>query len=160
MEGGIMTARILQIPLYAMLFIFLAACGQNQGNDSKMALLKTTNPDPVQIKNGDSSQVEKIKHDISSFPEVYDVAVIKGKKDILAAYKVKHMYRFQMKTIEKNMKDMLEKKYPKEQFTVSSDYKIFLEAVKLQEAMKKQHLTDKKAEKRLQKIIDLQGETT
>lgn len=160
MEGGNMTAGILRISMYAMLVILLAACGQTDGNDSKMALLKTTNPKPLVIKNGDNNQVKKIKHDINSFPEVYDTAVVKGKKDILVAYKVKHMYRFKMKAVEKKMTDTLQKKYPKEKFTVSSDYKIFLEAVKLQEAKAKKGLTDKQAERRLQSIITLKGETT
>lgn len=160
MEGESMKARTLQIPIYVMLFILLAACGQSLGNDSKMALIKTTNPKPLEINNDGNNQVKKIKHDISSFPEVYDVAVIKGKKDILVAYKVKHMYRLQMKSIEKNLTDMLEKRYPKENFSVSSDYKIFLETIRLQEAIKKPDYSEKKAEKRLQSLIKLKDETT
>ena len=36
-----------------------------------------------------------------------------------------------MKKIEKEVNDILEKKYPDEDFIVSSDYKIFLEADRL-----------------------------
>jgi hypothetical protein len=65
-----------------------------------------------------------------------------------------------MKRIEKKMTKMLEEKYPEENFTVSSDYKIFIEAVELQEKMKDPDFSDKKAKKKLDKIIKLQKEMT
>lgn len=160
MVGGKMLKRIMLFPFSVLLLIMITACGQNQGEKSQNALVQKTNPDPVHIKKGETNYVTGIKHTISSFPEVYDVAVVKGKKDTLVAYKVKHMHRFKMDKIEKKMTDKLKKKYPKESFTVSSDYKIFLEAVKLQEAMNKSGNSDSKAEKRLQKIISLKDETT
>ncbi|MCQ6280947.1 sporulation protein [Bacillus sp. EB600] len=155
-----MTGRFLQIQIIAAIFVLLAACGQNHGNESKGALLKTTNPAPITIGTSKPSHVEKIKNDVSSFPEVYDVAVMKGKKDTLVVYKVKHMNRFRMKAIEAKINKFLEKRYPKENFKVSSDYKIFLEAVRLKEAMKTKDLSKKEAEKQLQKIIKLKDETT
>jgi hypothetical protein len=154
-----MSTRFM-IPLSLLLFIIITACGQNQGDKSQNALVQKTNPDPVHIKKGETNYVSGIKHEISSFPEVYDVAVVKGKKDTLVAYKVKHLHRFKMDDIEKKMTAKLKKKYPKENFTVSSDYKIFLEAVKLQERMDRPGFSDSEAEKRLQKIITLKDETT
>jgi hypothetical protein len=65
-----------------------------------------------------------------------------------------------MKKIEKKMTKMLEEKYPDENFIVSSDYKIFIEAVELQEKMKDPNFTDKKAKKKLDKIIKLKNEMT
>ncbi|WP_205416557.1 hypothetical protein, partial [Escherichia coli] len=58
--------------------------------------------------------VASIEHDVESMKELYDVAIVKGKKDTLVAYKVKHLYRFSMKKIEKKLNDMLEDKYPQE----------------------------------------------
>jgi hypothetical protein len=78
----------------------------------------------------------------------------------LVVYKVKHLQRFRMKTIEKNITNHLEKKYPKEDFIVSSDYKIFLEAVRLKDDMKKRKITEKKAEKRFKEIVSLTEEMT
>lgn len=80
--------------------------------------------------------VENIEHDVEKMKELYDVAVVKSNGDTLVAYKVKHLQRFHMKKIEKKMTKMLEEKYPDENFIVSSDYKIFIEAVELQEKMK------------------------
>jgi hypothetical protein len=140
-----------------MSLFFLAACTQNQPvKESKLALMKTTNPTPLTTeRKKNRNRAEDIKKDVSSLPEVYDVAVIKGEKDTLVVYKVKHMQRFKMKTIEKNLNKKLEEKHPKENFTVSSDYKIFLEAVRLNEKIKSGSLSHSKAEKRLEEIVKM-----
>jgi hypothetical protein len=142
--------------------LLLAACGPNQKvKDSQLALIKTTNPTPVVTdQNKIPNHVEEIKKDVSSFPEIYDVAVVKGQKNTLVAYKVKHLQRFRMKKIEKNVNNMLEKKYPKENFTVSSDYKIFLEAVRLDERIKERKFSKKQAEKQLRRIIKMTKDMT
>jgi len=142
--------------------LLLASCSQNQKvKDSQLALIKTTNPSPITTeRNKSTNEVEEIKKDVSSFPEIYDVAVVKGKKDVLVAYKVTHMQRFRMDAIEKNLNKMLEERYPKEKFTVSSDYKIFLEVVRLNEQMKARKLSHEKAEKRLQQLIKMTEDMT
>jgi MinD-like ATPase involved in chromosome partitioning or flagellar assembly len=140
--------------------LLLGACGANEGS-SRLALMNKTNPDPVHTADNGSKVSEKsVEKDVEALPELYDVAVIKGKKDFLVAYKVKHLQRFRMKDIEKKLADKLEKKYPNENFTVSSDYKIFLEATRLQERIKSGKYNEKAAEKRLQEIIELQKEKT
>jgi len=143
--------------IVSMSLLFLTACTQDQPvKESQMALMKTTNPAPLSTKRKKNvDRVEDIKRDVSSLPELYDVAVIKGDKDTLVVYKVKHMHRFKMKTIEKNLNKKLEKKHPKENFTVSSDYKIFLESVRLNEKMKSGKLSHSKAEKRLEEIVKM-----
>jgi hypothetical protein len=138
----------------------LTSCNQNnEVKNSQLALIKTTNPGPVITDNQERSLGENIKDDVSSLPELYDVAVVKGKKNILVVYKVKHLQRFRMKQIEKNVTEMLERKYPNETFTVSSDYKIFLEAVRLEEKIKAKKFSEKRAEKRLQDIVDMTDNT-
>ncbi len=138
-------------------FLILTACSSNQPvKESQLALIKATNPNPVLTdQNKSSNQVEEIKKEISSFPELYDVAIVKGKKDTLVVYKVKHLHRFNMKKIEKKVNKMLEEQYPKENFTVSSDYKIFLEAIRLNERMDSGKLSKSDAEKRLKEIVKM-----
>ncbi|MEH7500758.1 sporulation protein [Neobacillus drentensis] len=142
--------------LFACLLL-LSSCNQNQQvKDSQLTLMKTTNPSPIVTeKNKDKNQVKDIEQDVSAFPELYDVAVIKGKKDTLVVYKVKHLHRFRMKKIEKNINKMLEEKYPKDNFTISSDYKIFLEAVRLEERMKSPKFSHQRAEKRFNDIVKM-----
>ena len=64
------------------------------------------------------------------------------------------------KKIEKDVQSRLEKKYPDDEFVVSSDYKIFLEAVRLGEKMKDPNYPKKKAKQELDQIILLKKELT
>lgn len=146
-----------------MSITIVGGCNNDGPKESGISLLKTTNPTPVTIGKNTKKELDLIKSvekDIEGFKELYDVAVIKGKEDILVAYKVKHMQRFHMKKIEKKMNKLLEDKYPDENFIVSSDYKIFLEAVELEENMKDPNYSQKDAEKKLQEIIKLKKELT
>lgn len=150
----------MKVVIYLLMVLILTGCNtQGENRDSQLALLKATNPEPIQIeKNGVS--VEKIRKEVEAIDEIYDTAVIKGDHNILVAYKVRHLDRFQMKKIEKELTDRLEKKYKKEKFIVSSDYKIFLEAVRLREDIDTGKKDDKAADKRLHEIISLKKEKT
>lgn len=153
--------HIKRLIIFACLLV-LASCNQNpKVKDSQLALMKTTNPSPIVTENDKSNDhIKKIERDVSSFPQIYDASVVKGKKDTLVVYKVKHLQRFKMKKIEKDLNKMLEEKYPKENFTVSSDYKIFLETVRLSERMKDKSFSPNDAEKRLKEIIKMTKEMT
>jgi uncharacterized protein YcfL len=142
--------------VFACLLV-LTSCNQpQQVKDSQLALMKTTNPNPEVTENNKSHErVKEIEQEVSKIPEIYDVAVLKGKEETLVVYKVKHMQRFRMKGIEKNVNKKLEEKYPKENFIVSSDYKIFLEAIRLNEQMNSSKFSQKKAEKRLKDIVKM-----
>ena len=148
----------------AISLILLSGCSSDgKVTDSDLALLKTTHPPAVLIDKNTKENldlIQSIEHDVEKMKELYDVAVVKSNGDTLVAYKVKHLQRFHMKKIEKDMTKMLEEKYPDENFIVSSDYKIFIEAVELQEKMKDPDFTDKKAKKKLDKIIKLKNEMT
>jgi Sporulation lipoprotein YhcN/YlaJ (Spore_YhcN_YlaJ) len=137
--------------------ILMSSCNQGQTEkDSQLALMKTTNPNPIVTeKNNGQDKVEEIEKKVSNFDEIYDVAVVKGKEATLVVYKVKHMQRFNMKKVEKDLNKTLEENYPKENFTVSSDYKIFLEAVRLIERNKNGNYSEKQAEKRLNEILKM-----
>ena len=130
--------------------------------EAKMALLKTTNPHPAVLNETKEEFAfsEDVHKYVLSFDDIYDAAIIVGEKRVLVAYKVKHMKRFRMKKIEKDLQKKLEKKYPDRKFTVSSDYKIFLEAVELNEDLKDPNYSRKKAKKQSKKIIKLEKEKT
>ncbi|WP_240628643.1 sporulation protein [Bacillus salacetis] len=150
--------------LSLMVIMLLAGCAVNEedGKDSRGALIKVTDPPPVELmENPETDSVgHAVKKEIAKLPELYDVAVIEGKKEILVSYKVKHSDRFHMKAIEKKMTRKLEKKFPDEKFIVSSDYKIFLETVRLKDKIEKNSISNKDAEKRFQEIIKLKEELT
>jgi hypothetical protein len=145
------------------MLMVLAGCEESSPS-SRGALFKKVDPAPLTItKNPDQLEqilVEQVKDEASSVKSIYDIAVIKGKKEILVAYKVKHMSRFRMKGIESDLNKILSDKFPDHTFTVSSDYKIFLEAIRLRDKMKNTDYSEKKADKRLKEIISLTNELT
>ncbi|MDZ5470376.1 sporulation protein [Bacillus sp. 31A1R] len=150
-----------------MLTIFylvsLSACNNDGPKTSGLALLQTTHPSPTILSENKDKEMDvakDVEREISKFKELYDVAVIKKDKEMLVAYKVKHLQRFRMKQIEKKMTKLLEEKYPKYTFIVSSDYKIFLEAVELHESMKNPNYSKKKAKERFDRIVKLRNELT
>ncbi|MGP7817243.1 sporulation protein [Niallia sp. 01092] len=158
-----MTNKKTVIFFLLIISMILTGC-EKYSSHSRWALFKMVNQQPVVIGKNDheanQKKVEQIKEETSAVPSIYDVAVIKGKKDILVAYKVKHMYRLKMKGIEKELKEKLKKKFPDENFTLSSDYKIFLESARLWEKLQDPNYTDKQADKRLKQIIRLNDELT
>lgn len=126
-------------------------------------MIQSVNPEAGATNDLDAkgqNLAERVKKDIQALDAIFDVAVIKGKEETLVAYKVKHMKRFGMKKIEKEINKKLEENYPDEDFIVSSDFKIFIEAVDLREKMKDPAYPDDKAEKQLQRIISLKKEMT
>jgi hypothetical protein len=160
-KGGNKMIYIQRLVILSCLCLLASCSGNQKVKDSQMALIKTTNPNPILTdRDKQKNHVQEIEKAVSSFPEIYDAAIIKGKKDTLVVYKVKHMHRFKMKKIEKNLNNFLEKRFPKENFTVSSDYKVFLEAVRLNERMESKKFSDDEAEKRLRQIVKMTNEMT
>jgi hypothetical protein len=153
---------------YVMLIIVFAlvACSNTTQNDPeslKNGVTHVANPKPEAASTDhkwDYTLVNDIKDTAKDVPEVYDVSVVKGKEDCLVAYRVKHMARFRMQNIEKELTDTLEKRFPDIKFTVSNDYKIFLESVRLLDKVKNEKVPKDKMEDQLTKIINLSKEQT
>ncbi|MCA1062079.1 sporulation protein [Rossellomorea sp. AcN35-11] len=144
------------------LLVLIGCANKEDGTDSKIALMKKTDPPPIELVDNPEtdSYGHAVKREIAKMEELYDVAVIQGKEETLVVYKVKHLKRFHMKKIEKKMDDYLESKYPDEDFILSSDYKIFLETIRLKEKLRRGSISKKDAEKKFQDIVELQKEKT
>lgn len=143
--------------------LLIAGCSNKEdGKDSKVALIKTTDPPPIELVDNPETESfgHAIKKELAKKKELYDVAVIQSKEETLVVYKVKHLHRFKMKKIEKDMEKYLEDKYHDEDFVLSSDYKIFLETVRLKEKIQNESISKKEAEKEFKDIIELQKEKT
>jgi hypothetical protein len=143
--------------------LMIAGCSnKDDGDESKVALLKTTDPEPVELVDHPETESfgHAIKKELAEKKELYDVAVIQSKEQTLVVYKVKHMQRFKMKKIERDMEKLLEDKHPGEDFILSSDYKIFLETVRLKEKIQRKTISKKEAGKEFKDIIELQKEKT
>ncbi|MCM3586169.1 YhcN/YlaJ family sporulation lipoprotein [Mesobacillus maritimus] len=156
--------RLLVVLFLLVFTAVMASCNLGKTTEeSRKSMIQSVHPHPTAIEDKNKNnheKAEKIKKEVESLPEIYDVAVLKGEGDVLVAYKVKHMQRFRMKKIEKALKKRLESKFSDETFVVSSDYKIFIEAIELKQKIKEKKISKDEAEKRLQKIIKFQKELT
>src|SRR3954453_17157922 len=112
---------VLLVHVFLCLFVMSVGCSSkdHQEEEDYMALLKATNPTPTNLAS-DSKAVsaKEIKEEVQTLDDIYDVAVVKGEKEVLVVYKVKHLRRFHMKKIEKDVQSRLEKKYPDDEFVV------------------------------------------
>ncbi|MDQ0217465.1 sporulation protein [Peribacillus cavernae] len=162
MPGKSSRRYYLLIPA-AILFITTGCTDNSDAEKENMALIQTTNPPAMDVRSltyQNDGLPEKVKKEVIGIDGIYDVAIVQNGKEILVAYKVNHMHRFQMKKIEKNVNDQLNRTFKGYNFTVSSDYKIFLETVRLNEMLRKKDVPEKKAKKRFEKIVKLQKELT
>ncbi len=152
-----MYKRISAILIIAMFFTIVSGCSGDSGSkEARMSLIHSVDQDPVHLGDTSKAPLEEIKKKVASHKEIYDVAVVQKNKDILVAYKVKHMQRFRMKSIESKLNKELKKDFKSFNFTVSSDMKIFLETVELIVNVKDKGYSKKKAEKWFDKIMKLQ----
>lgn len=157
-----MSKRLL-ILMFAIIILFIMGCSSNgKREESQLALIKATQPSPIEIgyKNKEESVGYQVREILKEIDEVYDTAIIEGDEKIIVAYKVRHLQRFRMKKIEKDITKLLNERFPKNNFIVSSDFKIFLEAIRLKEDLDDGNISNKEAEKRFKKIIKLKKEMT
>jgi len=151
----------LMLIIFSLSVLLFGCSTVNDTPETRSSLVRTSNPNPIAVNNKDEKLVGDIKKTALSIDGIYDVAVIKGEaKDCLVAFKVHHLERFRMKKIEKQLTKELQKQFKDLSFTVSSDFKIFLESVRLNEKVEKENLSKEKKEKRLQEIIKLSREKT
>lgn len=106
------------------------------------------------------SIITELEKEVKKIDDFYDTAIIETDDQVLIAYKIKHLKRFQMKKIEKDFNTRLEEAFPDKKIEISSDYKIFLETNRLISEMTNDKLTNQDVEKKLKKIIELKKEMT
>ncbi|MCQ6274966.1 YhcN/YlaJ family sporulation lipoprotein [Bacillus sp. V3B] len=155
-----------------LLMIFMTACANKEdGTDEKLSLMKKVDPEPMDViygqdgddyrkDNPDDGLITEVENKVEKNEHLYDAIVVKSGKDILVAYKVKHLQRFKMKQIEKELKQQLKEGFPEYHFIVSSDYKIFLESMRLNKMLKDHDVSDKKSKEKFKSIIKLKEELT
>ena len=106
------------------------------------------------------SMIAELEEEVEKLDDFYDTAMIETDDQVLIAYKIKNLKRFQMKKIEKDFNTRLEEVFPEKKIEISNDYKIFLETNRLIDEMKNDQLSNKEVEKKLKKIIQLKKEMT
>lgn len=91
--------------------------------------------------------------------DVKDAVAVEANGRLLVAYQVKHMQRFRMKDIEKDIERTLNDTFDK-QVIASRDLKIFWETKALKEKLETKHMSEKEIEKEMMTIQKLSEEQT
>lgn len=160
-----MKKALMVVGIFACI-LTVSACSPD--SDSKEALASMFAPvdvKPITLNEEgydrfDEKLVDFIGKELERDDAVYDAMVIQNGDEILVSYKVHQLQRFNMEKIEAGLNDRLEKEFPSYNFYVTSDSKIFLEAVELAVHVDKENYPKDKAKAWFDKIVELEKEQT
>ena len=146
--------------IFILLFT-LVGCEKMTEENGLYVFVEEQNVAPISIvSNADVPRLEELKQQLQDLEELQDVVIIDGEKELLITYKVKQLSRLKMKHIEKEVKKVAKEFLNEEKdVVVSSDYKIFLEAIRLHNESLNQ-VDEKKQLEKFEWIIKLQKEMT
>lgn len=146
--------------LVIMLFT-LVGCEKMTEENGLYVFIKNQDIPPFSlVEDSNLSRLTTLQQELLSFENIYDVTMVEGKEELLIVYKVKHLNRFKMQAIEKEVKKIAEEQLNEEkEIVVSSDYKIYLETMRLHNQVKKQ-IDEQELLKKFNSIIHLQKEMT
>ncbi|MBA2874964.1 YhcN/YlaJ family sporulation lipoprotein [Thermaerobacillus caldiproteolyticus] len=102
---------------------------------------------------------QAVQH-IKARKEVRDAVAVNTSKKLLVAYQVKHMHRFRMKQIKKDIEQQLKQLFPNHKIIVSSDLKIFWKTNELRDKINKDGMNEKQINKQIKKLKKLSEELT
>lgn len=92
--------------------------------------------------------------------EVIRANAVNTDKLLLLAFEVEQFERFNLKSIQKEIKKQLDEEFKDKQVTASYDPKIMLEIEKLQAKIESKQIDEKKFKKEVKRIVKLHKEKT
>jgi len=146
-----------------MILLLLMGCGKSQDHleqqmhHTEEQIKFSTVKNETTIDQYESNQAKEI---VATFHETTEVFAANTKDWLMLAFNVTHMNRFQLKNIEKNVKQRLTEEFPHMKIEVSTDEKMRLELKKLEEDLHTNNLPQQTVEKRIKQIISLSREET
>jgi len=108
----------------------------------------------------DQSVARKAAQRVEKMREIKGALAVNTNEKLLLAYQVKHMQRFKLKQIEKNVRKELKKQFPDHDIIISSDIKLFWKTEELIQKMEKKDMSEKEIDKEISKIEKLGNELT
>lgn len=145
--------------LISVFFLMSCAHEQKEKNQSLQLENITNVSHNESAKRSDQQHAEKAVQMLKERQDVKDAVAVEANGRLLVAYQVKHMHRFRMKQIEKDIERMLNDTFDK-QVIASRDLKIFWETKALKEKMETKNMSEKEIEKEVTIIQKLSEEQT
>ncbi|MGI8317010.1 hypothetical protein [Halobacillus mangrovi] len=142
--------------LLLMVLTLVFATGCQFENETKEEE-KTSQALPLSSTDGamnqtPSNQAEKI---MVRKNHLKDIKAVNNEKKLLIAVQIPHNDRFQIKDIEKKLKEEAKKQFSGHKVTLSLDQKINLEVKELKQRIAKGEISKKKLTKEIDRIIKL-----
>ncbi|SDH48464.1 YhcN/YlaJ family sporulation lipoprotein [Alteribacillus bidgolensis] len=142
--------------LIILVLSFGSGCTENQdqlSDNGEPTKINTTKPKDQSLSN-------QVKEFVIEKDEITDVKAVNTENELLLAIKVGQFERFQIKSIEEEVKSDLEKKYPNKTVDVSIDQKIIWELGALEDKLQKDEIKVKELKEDIKRIKDLMKEKT
>lgn len=141
--------------IIACLLVF-TGCSNKQNAEN----IKPENHEKIGSRQVNQNIAKQAVDQVLKMNQVTDAVAVNSQKEIFLAYKIKHLARFHMERIEKDVKQELKKQFPDYNITVSSDLKLFLETTKLTKRTKNESMDHKQIKNGLKELKKLKNEKT
>src|SRR5690625_7951889 len=147
--------------IISILLLFVG-CGKNRPNmdstsnpniDIQFTNVKTT--ESLAQENANTAKRTLIQHD-----HINTVKAVNSEKDLVIAFEIDHLKRFNLEKIRKKIQKEMDEKFPDLNVIVSTDQKIVLELDRLEEKIFSDSISKKELNKKLKKIVKLDKEQT
>jgi len=148
--------RTLIIICILLLFV---GCGKKPNMESTSNIdIQFTN-----VKTTEALAQEKAntaKRTLSQHDHINTVKAVNSEKDLVIAFEIDHLKRFNLEKIRKRIQKEMDEKFPDLNVIVSTDQKIVLELDRLEEKIHSDSISKKELNKKLKKIVKLDKEQT
>ena len=147
---------------FVLMSIFLLMSCAHEQKEQKQSLQQedmTNVSHNGSAKRSDQRHAEKAVDMLKGRKDVKDAVAVQANGRLLVAYQVKHIHRFRMKAIEKDVQRMLNDAFD-EKVIASHDLKIFWKTKALKEKLETKHMSEKQIEKEVTIIQKLSEEQT
>lgn len=108
----------------------------------------------------DQQPANQAKEFLSHYEEVAAVRAVNQDSQLVIAVEIKHLDRFSLEDIEKQLQKDIKKNFSDMKVTLSTDQKILIELRKLEEEITANRISHEEIKERLQKIKKLSQEET
>ena len=136
-------------------FFLLIACQMDQQATEHPIITETATNDVMNQTIANTAVRSVLEKE-----EVIRANAVNTDKLLLLAFEVEQFERFNLKSIQKEIKKQLDEEFEDKQVTASYDPKIMLEIEKLQAKIESKQIDEKKFKKEVKRIVKLHKEKT
>lgn len=136
-------------------FFLLIACQMDQRATEHPIITETATNDVMNQTIANTAVRSVLEKE-----EVIRANAVNTDKLLLLAFEVEQFERFNLKSIQKEIKKQLDEEFKDKQVTASYDPKIMLEIEKLQAKIESKQIDEKKFKKEVKRIVKLHKEKT